>query len=92
MDLEFEWDSRKAEANLAKHAVSFGEGRTIFADRRALTIDDPGHSTHEVRRLVLGRSTRGRLLAVSFTVREERIRLISARIASRRERRQDEEA
>jgi hypothetical protein len=92
MDLEFEWDPRKAEANLFKHAVSFDEGKTIFGDRRAVTIDDPGHSADEVRRLILGRSTRGRLLALSFTVRDERIRVISARIASRRERRQYEEA
>jgi uncharacterized DUF497 family protein len=55
-------------------------------------IDDPRHSADEVRRLVLGRSTRERLLALSFTVRDERIRVISARIASRRERRQYEEA
>jgi uncharacterized DUF497 family protein len=92
MNLEFEWDPRKAQSNLSKHAVSFDEGRTVFGDRRAVTIDDTGHSSHEVRRLILGRSTRGRLLALSFTVRDERIRVISVRMASRRERRQYEEA
>jgi uncharacterized protein len=92
MHLEFEWDPRKAETNTFKHAVSFDEGRTVFGDPRAVTIDDPRHSTDEVRRLILGRSTRGRLLALSFTVRDARIRVISVRIASRRERRQYEAA
>jgi uncharacterized DUF497 family protein len=87
MMAEFEWDSRKAEANLAKHGVSFHEARTVFGDPRAVTIDDPDHSAHEARRLVVGRSAEGRLLTLSFTARPPRLRLISARPASRRERR-----
>jgi hypothetical protein len=68
------------------------EGKTVFADPDAITVDDPDHSTDERRRLVLGRSAHGHLLALSFTVRPTGVRLISARPASRRERRKYEES
>lgn len=84
--LEFEWDNRKATANLKKHGVSFDEARTAFGDPFSLTIPDPEHSEGEYRYLLLGTSVSGRLLVVSHTYREQRIRIINARIASGRER------
>ena len=92
MALTFEWDARKAAANLEKHGVSFSEALTVFADPAARIIVDDRHSHAELRMIVLGKSTAARYLAVMFTHRDtEQIRLISARTASRRERRQYEE-
>jgi uncharacterized DUF497 family protein len=86
----FEWDPRKAEANAAKHGVSFDEAVTVFLDANALDGPDLQHSTVEKRYLRLGRSADGRMLMVAYTLRRsgdaETIRLISARRASRRER------
>jgi uncharacterized protein len=86
----FEWDPRRAEANAAKHGVSFDEAVTVFLDRDALDGPDLQHSTAEERYLRLGRSADGRMLMVAYTLRRsgdaETIRLISARRASRRER------
>ena len=90
MSLEFEWDETKARQNLRKHGVSFDEASTIFNDPLALTIDDPVHS-EEDRFVTLGESHRRRLLVVVFTERGDRIRIISARAATRRERRNYEE-
>lgn len=83
--MEFEWDDRKARRNIRKHGVSFEEAASVFADRSSLTIPDPDHSLTEVRYLTLGQSDRGRILVVSHTDRTERIRLIAARTATRRE-------
>ena len=92
MALTFEWDSRKAESNLEKHGVPFDDALTVFADPTARLIVDAGHSRVELRMVLLGKSTVGRYLAVMFTNRgADRIRIISARTASRRERRQYEE-
>jgi len=91
MGLVFEWDDRKAEANVHKHGVSFEEASTVFADALALTVFDPLHSEDEDRYVTLGRSQRQRLLVVVFTDREDRIRIISARVATRRERKDYEE-
>ena len=91
MALLFEWDPRKAERNLALHQVSFDEASTAFRDPLSKTIDDPIHSTDEERYVLIGRSHRDRLLVVVHTERGDRIRIISARIASNRERRQHEE-
>ena len=88
--MQFEWDSDKAESNAAKHDVEFVEASTVFADPLELTIQDPDHSSDEDRFLSLGISSKGRLLVVSFTERSQRIRLISARPATPRERRQYE--
>jgi uncharacterized DUF497 family protein len=91
MDLEFEWDPRKAAANLRKHGVAFEEAVTAFADPHSITISDPDHSVDEDRFILIGRSTVQRLLVVVHLERGERIRLISARLAARRERRTYEE-
>ena len=88
--MQFEWDPDKAESNAAKHDVEFVEASTVFADPLELTIQDPDHSSDENRFLSLGISSKGRLLVVSFTERSQRIRLISARPATPRERRQYE--
>jgi uncharacterized DUF497 family protein len=86
----FEWDPRKAEANAAKHGVSFDDAVTVFLDANALDGPDLQHSKAEVRFLRLGRAADGRMLMVAYTLRRsgnaETIRLISARRASRRER------
>ncbi len=91
MGLAFEWDTAKARQNVRKHGVSFEEASTVFADPLALTIDDPLHSDEEDRFITLGESQRRRLLVVVFTDRGERIRIISARVATRRERKDYEE-
>jgi uncharacterized DUF497 family protein len=85
--LRFEWDPRKASANRAKHKVSFQEAVTAFRDPLGRITDDPRHLEDEDRHVLLGQSERQRLLAVMFTERGEAIRLISARKATRRERR-----
>jgi uncharacterized DUF497 family protein len=86
----FEWDPRKAEANAAKHGVSFDEAVTVFLDATALDGPDLRHSATEHRYLRLGQAADGRVLMVADTLRSsgdgETIRLISARRASRRER------
>lgn len=89
--LVFEWDAEKAIENERKHGVSFDEALAVFADTLARTIDDPDHSNGEPRLLELGLSRRGRLLVVVFTERNGRIRIISARLATRSERRDYEE-
>ena len=91
MALRFEWDPEKAAGNLDKHGVSFEEAATVFGDPLGRIVDDPRHSADEPRYVLLGRSERQQLLAVMFTERAEAIRLISARKATRRERREYEE-
>ena len=91
MSLEFEWDATKAQGNLKKHGVSFEEASTVFGDDLSMTIHDPEHSDDEDRYVNLGESDQQRLLVVSFTDREDRIRIISARLANRRERKKYEE-
>ena len=87
----FEWDPDKAEANLSKHGVSFAEAVTAFGDPLSMNMPDPDHSENEQRFIVLGMSDRYRLLVVSYTERPPRTRIISARLATRHERRQYEE-
>jgi uncharacterized DUF497 family protein len=89
--MEFEWDPDKAARNLVKHGVAFAEAGTVFGDPLAITYFDPDHSDDEDRFLTFGESNQGRLLVVSHTDREDRIRIISARIATRRERKIYEE-
>jgi uncharacterized DUF497 family protein len=91
MALSFEWDDQKAIKNLAKHEVSFEEASTVFADPLSLTIADPLHSDDEDRFVTLGESGEGRLLVVVFTERGDNIRIITARRATRRERKDYEE-
>ena len=91
MALQFEWDPRKAASNLAKHGISFEEAATVFGDPLGRIVDDPRHSSEEERCALLGSSREERLLAVMFVDRGETIRIISARRATRRERRDYEE-
>lgn len=84
--MEFEWDPDKAAANLKKHKVSFSEAATVFGDPLSSTFSDPDHSDDEERWLTIGTSLEGRVLVVSHTDREEGVRIISARQATRRER------
>jgi uncharacterized protein len=83
--LEFEWDPEKEVENSKKHGVSFHEAQSAFADHLSLTIPDPDHSEGEARQILLGMSSAGRLLVVSHTERDDRIRIISARRATRAE-------
>jgi uncharacterized DUF497 family protein len=87
----FEWDPKKAEANLSKHGVSFQEAVTAFGDPLSMNMADPDHSEGEERFIVLGMSDRYRLLVVSYAERPPRTRIISARLATRHERKQYEE-
>ena len=88
----FEWDLAKAAGNLAHHGVSFEQAATVFEDPLAKIHDDPEHSLSERRAIIVGHSLAGLLLMVSFTDRGSNIRLISARPATRLERRDYEEA
>ena len=83
---EFEWDDEKAQSNLKKHGVSFEEAATIFNDPRIATISDPDHSDNEERYVSIGMSVIMRLLSVIHTFRKERNRLISARKATKAEK------
>ncbi|NJK65540.1 MAG: BrnT family toxin [Microcoleus sp. CSU_2_2] len=85
--MKFQWDSNKASSNAKKHGVSFEEAVTVFGDPLAITISDPDHSVGEIRLLTIGQSNLQRLLVVSHTEREGEVRLISAREATRQERR-----
>jgi len=85
--VEFEWDPEKAEENLRSHRVAFTEAQTVFGDPLEVTISDPDHSDEEIRFLSLGRSEADRLLVVSYTERGSQVRIISAREATPRERR-----
>ena len=84
--MQFEWDLAKATENATKHGVEFSEAMTVFGDPLELTIGDPDHSVDERRFLSIGLSGSGRLLVVAYTEREGRVRLISAREATARER------
>ena len=88
--MEFEWDADKATANLQKHGVSFVEAMTVFGAPLELMIRDPDHSEGEFRFLSIGLSSAGRLLVVAYTEREGQTRVINAREATSRERKQYE--
>jgi uncharacterized DUF497 family protein len=92
----FEWDPKKAAANEAKHGISFEEAGTAFFDRGGIDGDDVEHSTTESRRLRLARSAAGNVLVIAYTLRshghEKTIRLISARLANRKEKKRHQEA
>ena len=89
--MEFEWSPNKAISNLRKHRVSFEEASSVFGDVLATVYEDPDHSAHEKRYLMIGTSTNGRLLNVAFADRGQRIRIISARRLTRREKKLYEE-
>jgi uncharacterized protein len=87
----YEWAPEKAKRNLREHGVSFEEAATVFLDPLAMTYPDPDHSNEEDREITIGYSTSQRLLFVSHVPRRNRTRIISARTATRRERKQHEE-
>ena len=91
MSLLFEWDRAKASRNIRKHRVSFEEAATVFGDPLSRTIEDPQHSAQEERFVTIGGSNQRRLLVVVHTDRGDTIRIISARTATRRERKSYEE-
>lgn len=88
MPIDFEWDSEKEKTNIAKHGVDFTEAATIFIDAFAITIYDQSHSHQEDRYITLGLSNRFRIIVVVHTDREDKIRMISARKATRYEQEQ----
>ncbi|OFW08951.1 MAG: hypothetical protein A3H96_23070 [Acidobacteria bacterium RIFCSPLOWO2_02_FULL_67_36] len=92
MSLEFEWDPSKAEENLKKHRLGFDEALSVFADPSARIFDDPHHTGDEAREIIVGYSQRQRLLLVSFTERAPKVRIISARKATKRERQEYEQS
>jgi len=92
MNYQFEWDEEKAESNSSRHGVSFDEASTVFDDSLARIFDDEVHSTVEKREIIIGYSITNRLLVVCFTERpNERIRIISARLHTPKERKAYEE-
>jgi hypothetical protein len=90
--IEVEWDTKKETVNRKKHGVGFYKAATVFFDPFSLTAPDDEHSTGEQRHNILGESEHGELLVVTFTERGTRLRIISARHATRRERKEYEES
>ena len=89
--MEYVWDAEKAAANLAKHGVSFEEATTVFLDSLAVTYADPDHSVRESRFITIGFSAMARPLFVSHTeIEPQSLRIISARVTTRKERREHE--
>ena len=84
--MNFEWDENKAAVNLKKHGVSFDEAKTVFDDPLYIDFYDPDHSEGEYRYIMIGMSMQNRLLLVAYTERGDAVRLISAREATRAER------
>ena len=89
--MDFEWDPVKDDTNEQKHGVSFAEAMTVFADPLALTGYDPDHSDNEDRYITMRMSADPRLMVVSHTDRDDKIQIISARLASRGERKDYED-
>ena len=89
--MEFEWDQKKAKINIQKHHVSFEEAATVFSDTLSFTYDDEAHSRNERRYATLGMSNQGHVIVVEHTMGGERVRIISARTATPREKRWYEE-
>ncbi|MBZ5569340.1 MAG: BrnT family toxin [Acidobacteriia bacterium] len=89
--MDFEWNLLKDRTNRRKHRVGFDEALTVFADPLARIFGDPDHSAEEARELIIGHSSRERLLIVSFTENKGRVRIISARLATTAERREYEQ-
>ena len=83
--MEFEWDTQKAKSNLSKHNASFEEAQTVFDDPLYVDFYDPDHSEDEHRYIIIGESSRSRILLVSYTEREDKIRIISARLVTKQE-------
>jgi uncharacterized DUF497 family protein len=90
--MHLEWDGRKARENQRKHGVSFEEASSVIFDPLSATGDDPDHSVDEMRLVTFGVSSSGRLLVVAHADRGDAIRIISARPATRAERKLYEES
>jgi uncharacterized protein len=86
MSIYLTWDIEKAASNVKKHQVSFEEATTVFSDPLAVIFDDEAHSVHEQREIIVGHSLNNRLLLVIFTDRGDSVRIISARLATKKER------
>ncbi len=91
MPLKFEWNPKKAKQNIEKHGVSFDEAATVFSDPLSITYDDPDHSYGENRYIIIGLSALGNLLFISHAETDAVIRIISARLLTRKERKQYEQ-
>ncbi len=89
--MEFTWDDKKAEINYKKYGVTFQEAATIFGDPLSITYDDPDHSTDEFRLITFGLSRFNRLLVISHAERENKMRIISARQMTKKEKKIYEE-
>ena len=89
--MQFEWDDNKAESNFLKHEISFEEAVTVFADPYLLFTEDSSHSDREEREWAIGEAENGSVLVIIFTMREQKIRIISARKATKKERKRYEE-
>jgi uncharacterized protein len=92
MSFQFEWDSKKATYNLIKHGISFEEASTVFDDELSVTFIDPDHSIQELREITIGLSVKNRLLLIFSTERHNKIRIFSAREATKKERKKYEES
>jgi uncharacterized DUF497 family protein len=86
MSLNFEWDDDKAQNNLKKHKISFDEAISVFNDKLSITIFDSYHSINEERFIDIGLSNKNRLIVVIYTERNNNIRIISSRLATKQER------
>lgn len=91
MDLQFEWDLEKAKLNFNKHGINFEEAKTVFQNPLAYIFDDKWHSVDEQREIIIGHDFQNRLLLVCFVERNQIIRIISARITTKKERQDYEE-
>ncbi len=91
MDLQCEWDDQKARLNLKKHSINFDEAKTVFQDPLAYIFDDQWHSIGEKREIIIGHDLNDRLLLVCFTEKNNKIRIISARLATKKESQDYEE-
>jgi uncharacterized DUF497 family protein len=91
METQFAWDEQKASNNIRKHGVSFEEAQTVFSNPLAVIFDDKIHSNVERREIIIGFSARNRLILVCFSERNNVVRIISARCATPKERRDYEQ-
>jgi uncharacterized protein len=86
LNMRFDWDPHKEEVNVRKHGISFREALTVWADEDAFIMPDPEHSVGELREWILGASNQEKLMVVVFIYRDDRVRIISARPVTKRER------
>jgi len=89
--INFIWDKNKAKLNLVKHNLSFEEAATVFTDPLAFVFDDVEHTRKEQRALIIGHTSKNKVIIVSFTERNQHIRIISARKATKKEKQDYEE-